>query len=308
MKESMGGAPSPHNGREQAITDLGPWFHNLHLPDGAQTAPEHFLGDFPRFKWQGLAPHLPDDLTGWQALDIGCNAGFYCFELARRGARVTGIDVNPHYLRQARWAARELGLADKVTFREMQVYDLARQEDAYDLVLFMGVFYHLRYPMLGLDIVTSKVRRRLVFQSLTMPGEEVREDTYDHPIHDREPLRDPGWPKMAFLEHRFAGDPTNWWVPNHAGVEAMLRSSGLKVVGRPGHEIYMCEPDPARPSCVTTWNAAELQAAVQALCVPSPARKKVMTAAGPRANGNGRRPGNGSQPALGDAGGPEQDG
>ena len=40
----------------------------------------------------------------------------------------------------------------------------------------------------------------------------------------------------------FAGDPTNWWVPNHACVEAMLRSAGLEVVERPGHEIYLCRP------------------------------------------------------------------
>jgi len=84
----------------------------------------------------------------------------------------------------------------------------------------------------------------MVFQSLTMPGDTVYEHTQDHPIENREPLLDPGWPKMAFIEHRFAGDPTNWWVPNHAGVEAMLRSSGLRIVGRPAEEIYLCEPDP----------------------------------------------------------------
>ncbi|HEX2099456.1 MAG TPA: DUF1698 domain-containing protein, partial [Candidatus Synoicihabitans sp.] len=67
--------------------DLAPWFHNIHLPDGTQTAPNHPLGDFPRFKWQQIADHLPHDLTGWRVLDIGCNAGFYTVELARRGAR-----------------------------------------------------------------------------------------------------------------------------------------------------------------------------------------------------------------------------
>jgi tRNA (mo5U34)-methyltransferase len=245
----------------RAISELGPWFHNLHLPDGTQTAPEHPLGDFPGFKWRKLAPHLPEDLRGWRALDIGCNAGFYSFELARRGAHVTGIDVNPRYLEQARWAARQFGLEAAIDFRRMQVYDLADSEESFDLVLFMGVFYHLRYPLLGLDIVAQRVRRLLVFQTLTMPGEEVFEATHNRDIHDREALLEPGWPKMAFLEHHFAGDPTNWWAPNHAAVEALLRSSGLRILERPGHELYLCAPDPDRPSCVSTWNRAELLAA-----------------------------------------------
>ena len=109
------------------IRAFAPWFHNLHLPDGTQTAPDHFLGDFPNFKWQQIAPHIPADLSGWRVLDIGCNAGFYSFECARRGATVIGIDVDSHYLQQAVWAARQLGFEEQVTFRQMQVYDLARE-------------------------------------------------------------------------------------------------------------------------------------------------------------------------------------
>ena len=227
------------------VARLGPWFHNLHLPDGTQTAPDHFLGDFPSYKWAELAPHLPKDLTGWRALDIGCNAGYYSFALARRGAQVVGIDSDPHYLAQAEWAAEQYGLSDQVTFRHEQIYDMAREDEPYDLVLFMGVFYHLRYPLLGLDLVSQLVRRLMVFQTLSMAGTEVYEDTADHDIMDREVLDRPGWPQMAFIEHRFSGDPTNWWVPNHAAIEAMLRSAGMCVTARPGHEIYLCEPAPA---------------------------------------------------------------
>jgi tRNA (mo5U34)-methyltransferase len=248
----------------QEIAALGPWFHNLHLPDGTQTCPDHWLGDFPSFKWQQIAPHLPEDLGGWSCLDIGCNAGFYSFELARRGATVLGIDVDEKYLAQARWAAPRLGLSRRVKFERMQVYDLAHRFGAgegFDLVLFMGVLYHLRYPMLGLDIVSQRVRRMMVFQTLTMPGEAVYDPTHGHGFEDREVLRHAGWPKMAFLEHPFAGDPTNWWAPNHAAVEAMLRSAGMKVVNHPGHEIYVCQPDPQHPSCVTTWDAAKLLSA-----------------------------------------------
>jgi tRNA (mo5U34)-methyltransferase len=240
-------ADSDWHPRTKEVAELGPWFHNLHLPDGTQTAPNHFLGDFPRYKWLRLAPHLPPRLDGWTALDIGCNAGYYSFELVRRGARVTGIDVDPHYLAQARWAAKEFGLQSSVEFREMQVYDLARVEEKFDLVLFMGVFYHLRYPLLGLDIVARCTGQMMVFQTMRMPGMEVYHDTLDHHIEEREALRNPGWPTMAFIEHRFANDPTNWWVPNHAGVEAMLRSSGMRVCAHLGHEIYLCEPAPSLP-------------------------------------------------------------
>ncbi len=241
------------------IEELGPWFHNLHLPDGTQTAPGHFLGDFPTFKWEQIRDHLPFDLRGWTALDIGCNAGFYSFELARRGATVTGIDHDPHYLRQARWAAGQYGLEGQVRFLEMQVYDLAATPEKYDLVLFMGVLYHLRYPLLGLDIVARKVGRRMIFQTLTMPGEEKVEPPVDIPIDQREVMLDPGWPKMAFIEHRLANDPTNWWAPTHACVEAMLRSAGLRVLERPGHEIYVCEPGEPRPDLA--WIEDEIRVA-----------------------------------------------
>lgn len=246
---------------QETVAALGPWFHNLHLPDGIQTAPDHPLGDFPAFKWRELAPHLPEDLRGWRALDIGCNAGFYSFELAKRGAFVTGIDLDPRYLKQARWAAQQYGVEDRVAFQKMQVYDLAHSDETYDLVLFMGVFYHLRYPLLGLDIVAQKVRRTLLFQTLILPGNDAPVEREIDDLNDREPLLEPGWPKMAFLEGHFAGDPTNWWAANRAGVAAMLRSAGLKIVKEPAHEMYLCEPDPENPSSVSTWNRAELLAA-----------------------------------------------
>lgn len=246
----------------EELERLGPWFHNLHLPDGTQTCPDHFLGDFPRFKWEQLSPHLPDRLDGWTALDIGCNAGFYSFELARRGARVTAIDREELYLRQARWAAERFGLAHRIEFRKQQVYDLARAEQGFDLVLFMGVFYHLRYPLLALDAVGRLVRKTMVFQTLTMPGMEVADGTGGLTLEERPKMLKRGWPKMAFIEHELQHDETNWWAPNHACVEAMLRSTGMRVVARPMHETYLCIPDRDNPSSFWRWNEAEFAAAV----------------------------------------------
>ena len=224
------------------LGSLAPWFHNLHLPDGRQTAPDHPLGDFPAFKWKQIAPHLPAELTGWTALDIGCNAGFYSFELARRGARVTGLDPDEHYLRQARWAAAQLDLSDQVELRRGTVYELARTREQWDLVLFMGVLYHLRHPLLALELVGRRVRRLLVLQTLTMPGERRAEQPADLDIEQRARLVDPGWPGLAFVEHRLAGDVTNWWVPNAAGVEAMARSAGLEPISQPTDEVWLCRP------------------------------------------------------------------
>jgi tRNA (mo5U34)-methyltransferase len=232
--------------QDEDIAALAPWFHNLHLPDGRQTAPDHPLGDFPAFKWAQVADSIPADLEGWRVLDIGCNAGFYSFELAKRGARVLGIDHDEHYLEQARWAAERFGLAERTEFRRMGVYELAREQASFDLILFMGVFYHLRYPLLALDLVARRVKRLMVFQSLSMPGTEVLEHTGGEGLDERDSMIRPGWPKMAFIEHTLAGDPTNWWAPNRAAAMAMLRSAGLRILREPGEETFVCEPDPHR--------------------------------------------------------------
>ena len=115
------------------IAELGPWFHNLNL-DGIETAPNHPLGDYPSFKFEGFKSVLPDDLSGRSVLDIGCNAGFYAIEMWRRGAdRVLGIDNDPRYLAQARLAAEVTGA--KIDLRQMSVYDIWRLEERFDLLI-----------------------------------------------------------------------------------------------------------------------------------------------------------------------------
>jgi tRNA (mo5U34)-methyltransferase len=227
-----------------AIGELGPWFHNLHLPDGRQTAPDHPLGDFPAFKWRQIADHLPADLGGARALDIGCNAGFYSFQLAARGADVLALDLDEHYLRQGRWASQQLDPDGRIEFRQGSVYDLVDVEESFDIVLFLGVLYHLRHPLLALDIVAERTGGTLVLQTLTMPGEEPVEAPADIGIDERERLLAPGWPRAGFIEHRLAGDPTNWWAADAAAVEAMVRSAGMRIAERPAHEFWICEPDP----------------------------------------------------------------
>lgn len=260
--QSQGSLGPAAGARDRAIYELAPWFHNLHLPDGGRTARDHPLGDFPAYKWDQIAGSIPADLEGARTLDIGCNAGYYSFKLAERGARVLAIDSDEHYLRQARWAAQWLDPGDRITFQRMQIYALADLDRRFDIVLFLGVLYHLRYPQLALDLVARCARRQLVVQTLTMPGGTPICAPSDLPIDERAQLTAPGWPRAAFIERSLAGDPTNWWVPDDACVRAMLRSAGMRVTATPAHEFYVCEPAPTASASAEARDA-ELRATMR---------------------------------------------
>src|ERR1700735_3955706 len=93
---------------QQEIEALGEWFHNLDLA-GIFTAPNHFLGNYPRCKWEGFAHALQTYLSGRTVLCICVNAGFYAIEMKRRVAeRVVAIDSDSRYLAQARLATEVL--------------------------------------------------------------------------------------------------------------------------------------------------------------------------------------------------------
>jgi len=239
---------------QQQIESLGPWFHNLHI-HGIQTAPDHFLGDYPQVKFAAFRQALPANLSGCTVLDIGCNAGFYSLEMKRRGAdRVVGIDTDEHYLRQARFAAE---IADaEIEFRRMAVWDLAALGEKFDLVIFMGVLYHLRHPLLALDLIHEHVARDLLlFQSMERGCCEIVQVDTDYDFNAMAPFNEPGFPKMHFIEHRYSHDETNWWIPNRACVEAMLRSSGFRIESQPEEEVYLCRWAPVTippdgPHCV----------------------------------------------------------
>ena len=224
---------------QQHIRELGPWFHNLDL-GGFQTAPQHFLGDYPRVKWQRFADALPADLHGQTVLDIGCNGGFYALEMKRRGAeRVVGIDSEPRYLAQARFAAEVSGM--ELELHQLSVYDVAKLGEAFDLVLFMGVLYHLRHPLLALDLIHEHVARDLlVFQSMQRGSDQVVPVAPDYPFEETDIFNQPAFPRLHFLEQAYAGDSTNWWVPNRACSEALLRSAGFEIIGHPEEEVFIC--------------------------------------------------------------------
>lgn len=188
------------------------WYHTIDLGDGVVTAG---VDNSP----ERLARlQLPASLSGLSVLDIGSWDGFFAFEAERRGAaRVVATD---HYAWHGLgWGtgqgkapfelARSI-LKSGVEDVDVDVLDLSpARVGTFDLVLFLGVLYHLPNPLLALERVAAVTKGRLILETVVdMVG--VRR------------------PAAAFYPDReLAGDPTNWWGPNHAAVCGMLRAVGF---------------------------------------------------------------------------------
>jgi tRNA (mo5U34)-methyltransferase len=230
----------PHDDLEERIEALGPWFHNINLR-GVWTAPDHFLGDYPGAKFKRFASHIPADLSGKSVLDIGCNAGFYSIEMKRRGAsRVLGIDSDERYLAQARLASDALGYED-IEFAKLDAYDVGVIGERFDLVILMGVLYHLRHPLLALDLIHEHVAGDLLlFQSMQRGSRHVLPLEDDYEFEETDLFFESGFPKLHFVERQYSNDWTNWWVPNRACTEAMLRSAGFVIDNQIEEEVYLC--------------------------------------------------------------------
>ncbi|MDF2698395.1 MAG: Methyltransferase type 11 [Labilithrix sp.] len=150
-------------------------------------------------------------------------ARFQCIAQARFAADVTNVDVELH---------------------RMSVYEVKDLREKFDIVLFMGVLHHLRHPLLALDLIHDHVvDRTLVFQSVIRGSPHVAPLEEDHPVDERAVFERPSYPKLHFVEKRYGGDPTNWWIPNRACTEAMLRSAGFRIAANPEEEVYICELD-----------------------------------------------------------------
>lgn len=242
----------------ERVQALGDWFHNIDL-NGVHTAPNHFLDDFPNVKWRRFADALPDDLTGRTVLDVGCNAGFYSIEMKRRGAdRVVAIDFDDRYLAQGRFAAEVIG--QDIEFRKLSVYDVAELGEQFDLVLFLGVLYHLRHPLLALDLIHDHVARDLlVFQSMQRGPAAVDPVQPDYDFFADNHFESAGYPKLHFIEHSYAHDWTNWWAPNAACSAAMLRSAGFAIVDHPEDEVFICRRTERPTSAGAVYPARPVQ-------------------------------------------------
>lgn len=164
---------------------------------------------------------LPDDLTGKSVLDICTWDGFMAFECERRGARVTAVDSFAWDKRNAALTGHTTGrdgfdLAhaarqSRVTRVHCDVLNLdAKHLGTFDIVLFLGVLYHMRHPLLALERIAPLVGDLLI-------------------VETHADLVDVDKPAMRFYPGRECNDdPTNWWGPNAACVEAMLGDVGFR--------------------------------------------------------------------------------
>ena len=170
---------------------------------GVRTAPDHFLGDYPAREVARLRARAAGRPTGKTVLDIGCNGGFYSIEMKRRGAaRVLGIDFDDDYLAQARFAAEVTGSTSSSASSRSTTS--AALGERFDVVVFMGVLYHLRHPLLALDLIHEHVAGDLLlFQSMQRGSDEI--DAVPRPnyrfLRDTALFDSPGYPKLHFVEH-----------------------------------------------------------------------------------------------------------
>jgi tRNA (mo5U34)-methyltransferase len=197
------------------------WFHQIELAPGVVTpGPD----DTPR-KAQLIG--FPDDLTGKTVLDIGAYDGYFSFEAERRNAaRVLAYDHLEPDLSGFSTAKRILG--SKVEHRVGSVYDLSPELVGYfDIVLFLGVIYHLRSPLLALQRVHTVCKEVMYLESqVTTDGFLVDGKVVTSPeIRDllaHVPIA------QFFPGSELNNDPTNWWAPSVPCLEQLIRSHGFE--------------------------------------------------------------------------------
>jgi len=234
------------------------WFHRIDLGNGVVTPgwSDPLKEKLPYF---GLA----DDLTGLRVLDIGCAEGFFSFEAERRGAaEIVSIDFDPECIKRFGICADALG--SKVTHPQVGgVYDLDPETmGTFDLVMFFGLLYHLRHPLLAVEKVAAMTSGTLLMHSWTM---EMRGHP-DVPLARFRPDGVLSGPPSARIH-----DPTVYWEPNAACMKDMLSHVGMVNIERLEDSMKSSTRETIvrwlRPREHASWNSSagfRAQAPVQA--------------------------------------------
>jgi len=220
----------PHRRKLDELERLG-WYHSIELPDG-RVIPGFQSVDQLRTRIAQFP--LPADLRGKRVLDVGAWDGWFSFEMERRGAGVMAIDS----IDQGRFrVAREM-LGSRAEYRIENVCRLSPEKIGYfDIVLFLGVLYHLKHPMLALEIVCELSTDLVAVESFVIDdGSDLSAE-----------------PVMKFYEStELCGQFDNWVGPNVACLLAMCRSAGFASV-----ELQSVIDHRAHVTCKRRWPEPE---------------------------------------------------
>jgi tRNA (mo5U34)-methyltransferase len=206
----------------ELIAKVPRWRHRIPLPDGSITpGSQDTLSQLSTIG-------LPVDLSGMHVLDIGCSDGFYSFECEKRGAaRILAVDnYSSVYIDSPGGfdVARSL-LRSKVEFLRSDLFALnPATVGQFDVVLFLGVLYHLRHPLLALERLAALCKRQLIMET------EVADPPSGFASKVYSVLTGSYTPQM-WMEFYPGGeinrDPTTWWAPTPECGVAMLESCGF---------------------------------------------------------------------------------
>ncbi len=193
----------------KALEETG-LYHSFTLPDGrplAESIPiEHQNERLTAFD-------LPADLSGKRVLDIGPWDGFFAFEMERRGAEVMAID----YVDLDTFRALHRYLGSKIRYERLDIYELTPERvGTFDIVLCLGVLYHLKHPLLALEKICAITEDRCIIESFVIDAEAHRSG------------ENASIPYVEFYEYdELAGQTDNWSGPTVGALEALVRSAGF---------------------------------------------------------------------------------
>jgi tRNA (mo5U34)-methyltransferase len=188
-----------------AVKRLGPWYHSFDLADWLKIEAIHD-GDSVLACLDRLG--FPRDFSDKTVLDVGCSAGYYSFVARSRGARrVVGVELDPHYVQQARYLSNLLRL--DVDFMNGDAHQIDASLGMFDIVICTGLMYHIQDPTNVLSRLSAVCTDTLLVES--------------------EFLLDPALSSMArFIEGTYMDDPTNWWIYGPQCLEGMVRAAGFQ--------------------------------------------------------------------------------
>ena len=212
----------------KGVKTLAPWFHCIDLGDGVLTKSASLAGehdDHPRPTWNVIRRFLPEDLSGQEVLDVGCNAGFYAIEAKRRAAsRVLGVEAKRLHVRQARFAQRALSL--DIKYQRGSVYDLrAATFGRFDVTLALGLIYHCKHLMLALENLAQVTRHLMILETAVFPP-----DRNTKPFQRVYGANDQRVHTLGYVEN--APDALeasyNWFLPSVDSLPALIRQGGFE--------------------------------------------------------------------------------